>query len=134
MKILRIIFRFSTFFDSKSSGSKILGGAVENEIMSNQKLVEELHKPTFRKFEKRKVYSSFQDSIWGADLVDIQLISKFNKRFWILLCILVFIANMRGLFPWKIKNDIVITNASQKMLDESYRKPNKIFADKGSEF
>ena len=49
--------------------------------MSNQELVEELHKPTFRKFEKRKVYSSFQDNIWGADLVDIQLISKFNKGF-----------------------------------------------------
>ena len=81
MKILRIIFRFSTFFDSKSSVSKTSGGAVENEIMSNQELVEELHKPTFRKFEKRKVYSSFQDNIWGADLVDIQLISKFNKGF-----------------------------------------------------
>ena len=41
---------------------------------------------------------------------------------------------MRGLFSWKIKNGIVITDAFQKMLDESYRKLNKICVDKGSEF
>ena len=31
------------------------------------------------------------------------------------------------------KNDISITNAFQKILKESNRKPNKIWADKGSE-
>ena len=31
-------------------------------------LAEELHKPVNRKFEKHKVYSSFKDNIWGADL------------------------------------------------------------------
>ena len=30
-------------------------------------------------FKKRKVYSSFKDSIWGLDLADMQLISKYNK-------------------------------------------------------
>ena len=39
--------------------------------MENQELAEELHKPIIRKFEKRKVYSSFADNIWGADLADI---------------------------------------------------------------
>ena len=39
--------------------------------MENQELAEELHKPIIRKFEKRKVYSSFTDNIWGADLSDI---------------------------------------------------------------
>ena len=32
-----------------------------------------------KKIEKRKVYSSFKDNIWGAYLTDMQLISKFNK-------------------------------------------------------
>ena len=36
-------------------------------------------------FKKRKVYSGFRDNIWGADLADIQLISKFNKGFRFLL-------------------------------------------------
>ena len=37
--------------------------------MPNKELAEELHKPITRKFEKkRKVYLSFIDNIWGADL------------------------------------------------------------------
>ena len=51
-------------------------------------LTEELHKATIRKFDKRKVYSPFIDNIWGADLVDMQLISKFNKGFRFLLCVI----------------------------------------------
>ena len=44
-----------------------------------RELTEELHKPIIRKFEKRKIYPSFIDNIWGAALANIQLISKFNK-------------------------------------------------------
>ena len=53
--------------------------------MSSQELAEEVHKPVIRKLEKRKVYSSFQDNIWGIDFVDMQLISKYNKGFCFLL-------------------------------------------------
>ena len=53
----------------------------------NEQLAEELHKPIIRKFKKRKVYLTFKDNIWGADLVDMQSISKFNKGFRFLLCI-----------------------------------------------
>ena len=56
--------------------------------MSNKELAEELHKPIIRKFEKRKVHSSFKDNSWGADLADIELISKFNKEFRFLLCVI----------------------------------------------
>ena len=37
-------------------------------------------------------------------------------------------------FPLKDKKSITITNAFQKILKGSNRKPNKIWADKGSEF
>ena len=33
--------------------------------MSNQQLAKELHKPIIRKCEKEKVYSSYEDNIWG---------------------------------------------------------------------
>ena len=36
--------------------------------MSDQQLVEELHKPIIRKFKKRKVQSPFLDNIWDADM------------------------------------------------------------------
>ena len=37
--------------------------------------------PIIGKFNKRKVHSPFIDNIWGANLADMQLISKFNKGF-----------------------------------------------------
>ena len=62
------------FFDKKAHSS-----GANNEIKENQQLTEELHKPIIRKLKKRRVYSSFKDDIWGDDLADMQLISKFNK-------------------------------------------------------
>ena len=47
--------------------------------MQNQELSEELDKPSIRKLEKRKLYSSFKDNIWVADLADMQLIGIFNE-------------------------------------------------------
>ena len=70
-------------FDKKTSS-----GGIKNEIISNKELAEELHKPIIRKFNKREVQSLFINNIWGADLADMQLISKFNKRFRFLLCVI----------------------------------------------
>ena len=68
---------------TSSSGS----GITNNEIKQNLQLAEELHKPIIRNLKKRTVYSRFKDNIWGADLADVQLISKLNKRFRFLLCV-----------------------------------------------
>ena len=51
----------------------IAKNAVENEITQNKELTKELHKVVIRKFEKRKVRSSFTDIILSADLADMQL-------------------------------------------------------------
>ena len=64
------------FFDKKKFDS-----GIKNENISNKKFAEELHKPVIRKLKKRKGHSSFTDNILGVDLADMQLISKFNKRF-----------------------------------------------------
>ena len=61
-------------------------------------LAKELHKPSIRKFKKRIVYSRFKDNIWGADLADMQLISKFNKGLDFYCALLIFLVNMLGLF------------------------------------
>ena len=50
-------------------------------MQQNEQLAEELRKPIIRKFKKRKLYSAFRDNTWGADLADMQLISKYNKDF-----------------------------------------------------
>ena len=64
----------------------------------------------------------------------MQLISKFNKGFRFLLCVIDIFSIYAWLFLWKIKKGISIVNAFQKILKESDRKPNKIWVDKGSEF
>ena len=57
------------------------------------------------------------DNICVADLADTQLISKFNKGFRFLLCVIDIYS----------KKEITITNAFQKVLDESNHKPNTIW-------
>ena len=117
------------FFDKKTSGSSI-----KNDNISNKVLAEELHKPIIRKLKKRKVHSLFIDSIWGADLADMQSISKFNKRIRFSLCLIDIYSKYAWVVPLKHKKDITITNGFQKILKESNKKPNKIWVDKGSEF
>ena len=67
---------------------QLKGRTVENKNISNKKSAEQLHKPLFKKFKKRKVNSSFIDNIWWADLAGMLLISKFNKGFRYLLCMI----------------------------------------------
>ena len=83
-------------FDKKSREN----GVTNNEIKQKLQLAEELHKPIIRNFKKRAVYFGFKDNIWGAYLADMQLISKFNKRFRFkfLLCVIDILLNMHGLF------------------------------------
>ena len=57
------------------------------KIIQNKELNEELHKPIIRKLEKRKVHLPFIDNIWGTDLANMQLLSKFNKQIPFLLCV-----------------------------------------------
>ena len=88
------------------------------------------------------MYFSFRDNIWDADLADMQLLSKFNKGFRFLLCVIDIFSKYAWVIPLKDKKGISIVNAFQKMLNDSKRskaedkgrKPNKIWVDKGSEF
>ena len=38
--------------------------------------------------KKRKVNSSLKDTILGGDQADIQLVSKYDTRFWFLFCVI----------------------------------------------
>ena len=68
----------------------------------------------------------------------MQLISKFNKGIRFLLYVIdIFNKDYwksQGLFLLEDKKRITITNAFQKILDESSCKQNKIWVDKSKEF
>ena len=121
------------FFDKKSEGS---GAKHVNTklIPQNEQLADELHKPIIKKFKKRKVYSAFKDNIWAVDLADTQLLSRYNKGIRFLFCVIDIFSKYAWVVPLKDKKGISIVKASQSILKQSNRKPNKIWGDKGSEF
>ena len=64
----------------------------------------------------------------------MQLISKFNKGFRFLMCVIDIFSKYAWVIPLKNNKGVSIVNAFQKILKKSDRKPNKIWVDKGSEF
>ena len=76
----------------RSSGSCI-------KDIPNKELIEELHKPIIRKFNKWKVHPPSIDNIWGADLADMQLVSKFNKGIMFLLWVIDIFSKYAGVVP-----------------------------------
>ena len=128
------------FFDSKvaSPDKKFVGSGAKHVntklIPQSEQLADELHKPISRKFKKRKVYSAFKGNIWGADLADMQLLSKYNNEIRFLLCVIDIFSKYAWVVPLKDKKGISIVKAFQSILKQSNKKPNKKWVDKGSEF
>ena len=108
------------------------GGTVKNKIISNEELPEELDKPIINKIEEKNALARYIDNIWNTDLEDMQLITKFNKGFRFSLCVIDIFSKCSWVIPLKDQKGITITNAFQKILDESNRKPTKMWADKSS--
>ena len=101
---------------------------------TTRQLAKELHHPIISKFIKPKVFSYFKGNTWGADLADMQLMSKHNKGFWFSLCVTYIFSKFTWVVPLKNKKGIKITNTFQKTLGKSNCMPNKKWVDKGSEF
>ena len=114
-------------FDKKSASlpdKSVSSSGINIEVKPSEQLVEELHKLIIGKCEKITVYSRFKDNILGANLADIQLISRFNKGFRFLLCAidiftkhaLVFLLMCLGFYnnsfkKWLKDNDIEMYSA-----------------------
>ena len=110
------------FFDKKSMGSGVK--KLKNSFLI---LADELHKPVIKEFNKRKVYSQFKDNIWGVDLADMQPLSKKNKGIKYLLCAIDLYSRYAFVIPLKDKKGSSVTNAFNKIIKQSERKPNKIW-------
>ena len=129
------------FFDSKvalpdkkceGSGAKHVNNT--KLALQNHQLAEELHKPIIKKFKKRKVHAAFKDNIWGADLADMQLLSKYNNGIRFLLRVIDIFSKYAWLVPLKDEKGVSIAAAFQSILKQLNRKLTKIWVDKGSEF
>ena len=103
-------------------------------VSVNEKLAAELHKPVIKKFKIRKVYTRFKDNIWAADIAEIRsLSSKKGYVKYLLLCHRYF-TEYAWIKPLKDKKGKTVLNASIEIVNESDRKPNKLWVDQGREF
>ena len=64
----------------------------------------------------------------------MQLMRKFNKGFRFLLYFIDIFSKYATVVPLKDKKGVSIVYAFQKILDDSDRKPIKIWVDKGRDF
>ena len=124
------------FFDKKStaepSSLERMGSGIARD--SSSILVNELHKPIIKKFDKRKVYSQFKDNIWEVDLADMQSLSRKNKGIKYLLCAIDLYSEYAFVIPLKDKKGISIVNGFDQIIKQSGKKTNKIRVDQGGEF
>ena len=91
------------FFNKKSASladKSVSGSGVA--MLQYEELAEELHKLIIKTFLERTVSSSFKDNIWGADLADMQLISKSNNGVRFLLCVVDIFSK----YAWVIRKNI----------------------------
>ena len=114
-------------FDKKLAGSCVT--VLKNQITQNQQFINQL----LENLKKEEFILHFKDNIWGADLADMQLISKSNKGVRFLLCVIDIFSKYAWVVPLKDKKGVTRKNF-RKILDDSKRKPNKIWVDQESEF
>ena len=80
------------------------------------------------------MYSSFKDNIWGVDLADMQLLARQSKGVKYLLRVIDLFSKYAFVVPLKDKKGSSVVKGFKKIVNESSRQPNKIWADQGSEF
>ena len=102
----KVFDKKSTLLADKSTKGSGITTLTNKFLSQNQQLAEELHKPIIRKFKKRKVHSTFKDNIWGADLADMQLISRYNKGIRFLLYVIDVFSKYAWVVPLKDKRGL----------------------------
>ena len=83
--------------------------------------------------EKENYIHHLKTIFEGADLGDIQSISKYNKGIRFLLDVIDIFSKYACCISLKDKKGIAVVNAFQKILNYSKRKPNEIWVDKRKE-
>ena len=79
-------------------------------------------------------HSSTDIKLLKTQLSKMIQLSRYNKGIRFLLCVIDIFSKYAWVVPLKDKNGISIVKAFQSILEQSNRKPNKIWVDKSSEF
>ena len=100
----------------------------------NEQLAEALHKTVIKKFKRRKVYVKFEDNFWAADLAEIESLLSKNENVQYLLSITDTFIKYAWVKPLKDKKHKSVLNAFIRIVNESNRTPNKLWAEQEDSF
>lgn len=99
-----------------------------------EQIVDELYKQSRKKIRRRKTIIKHRHDLWQADLADFQKYSKVNKNYKYVLFVIDAYSKYLWIKPLKDKTAKNVTDAFEKILTESNRKPNNLQTDDGKEF
>lgn len=97
-------------------------------------IVNELYKPTRKKFEHRPVKLLGVDDLFQMDLLDVQQLAKSNNKNRFILTAINCFTKKAYAVPIHSKTSRDMTTAVKKVLDQATFKPRHICTDAGMEF
>ena len=97
-------------------------------------LVNELHAPARRNFQRRHVVIRGYDDLWQADLVEMRPYAKQNRGYHYILTIIDAFSKYAWAIPVKTKSGRDVTAAFGTVLRQSDRCPRNLQTDMGKEF
>ena len=117
------------FFDKKTVSGVITTSKARVSV--NEKLAEELQKPSTKKFKRRKVYARFKDNIWAGDLAEMESLCSDNKNAKYLLCVMDVSTKYTWVEILKDEKGKTFLNACIELVNKSNRKPYRLWVDQG---
>ena len=117
--------------DSKTN-ELVFGDVTKKEYLTT--LAKELHKPVKHKYPTRKVFVNHKDQTWSIDLVDMGTWKEENAGYTFILTIVDVFTRWAAAVALKSKSADVVLNALKHVCSESKRKPERLWADAGTEF
>ena len=125
--VLKSLNNSVSFRDTLNNLTKTGAGIKWTNTLAN-----ELHKPIRKNFPKRYVFVRNVDDIWGADLIDMHKLAKYNDNFKYVLMVIDIYSKYGWVVPLKYKSGDAMKTALQSIFTKQI--PKKIWSDSGSEF
>lgn len=104
-----------------------------SDILSEQESYTR-HIPRRKTFERNRVVAMAIDSDWQADLCDVKNIKQFNYGYTYILTVIDVLSKYAWAVPIQKKTPEAVVKAFEKILQESGRRPERLFTDRGLEF
>jgi len=93
-----------------------------------------LHHPRWRNFKRRQIHVPYINAQWGADLADIQKLSRYNNKKRYILCVIDMFSKRAWMEAIANKTSKNVLQAFKRIIKRSNQKPEKLQTDAGTEF